>query len=298
MYKRQLEEVRVELDGNRVDLDGTVFTTPGLRGTDLVVKASAPDLERAGRAAAPFVDLPPLPAEPLTLATHISIDDNGYRIDGLEGRLGRAEFSADGRIGTAPDFVGTDLAVESDGPDASLLKAVTGLEIPVAPFQVNGRFERLEDSYRFHRVRVRVGEHQASVDGSLGELPEMIGTDLEIHASGPDTNLYEALAGLPDLPDKPFTLDGRFLGTPDVFSTPEFRLTFGDSHLEGEFKADITGKPAVEARLISRVLDLRRLRDQVVAAKDATHSTPTEAGQARKARGGLVYRDEPLTLAW
>jgi uncharacterized protein involved in outer membrane biogenesis len=194
--------------------------------------------------------------------------------------------------------VGTDLAVESDGPDASLFKAVTGLEIPVAPFQVSGRLERLEDSYRFHRVRVRLGEHRASIDGSLGELPEMVGTDLEIHASGPDTNLYEALAGLPTLPDEPFTLDGRLNGTPELFSAREFRLTFGDSHLEGEFKVDITGKPAVEARLTSRVLDFRRLRDQVEAAENAPRATPSQDNQAAKAHGALLFRDEPLNLAW
>jgi uncharacterized protein involved in outer membrane biogenesis len=294
----ELDTVQATVDGHRATVSGTVAAEPGLAGTDLDITVAVPDLEELGRLTAGLAELPILPPEPLRVSTRLGIDERGYSFEGLAGTLGRAEFTADGRVGRPPRFVGTDLEINSDGPDASLFKAATGLEIPVAPFQVNGRLERLEDSFRFHRIRVRVGEHQVFVDGSLGEPPEFVGTDLEIHASGPDTNLYEALAGLPNLPDTPFTIDGRFHGTPELFSTPEFRLTFGDSHLEGEFKVDITGKPAVEARLNSRVLDLRRLRDQLEVPKDATHVAPSEANDTRRAKGDLLFRDEPLNLAW
>ena len=238
----ELDSVRAEVDGHRVTVSGMVVAEPGLAGTNLDVTVVVPELEELGRLAAGLVELPVLPREPLRVSTRLAIDESGYSLEGLAGTLGRAEFTADGRVGRPPRFVGTDLEIHSDGPDASLFKAVAGLEIPVAPFQFNGRLERLENGFRFHQIGARIGEHRVSVDGSLGELPKLIGTDLVIQASGPDTNLYEALAGLPDLPDKPFTLDGRFSGTPERFSSRDFKLTFGRSDMQGFFAVDITGK--------------------------------------------------------
>jgi hypothetical protein len=169
--------------------------------------------------------------------------------------------------------------------------------VPIAPLEIAGRVEHDDAGFRFYGVTARLGDYRAEVDGTLGEPPKLIGTDLEIHASGPDTNPYEELVGLPDLPDKPFTLDGRFSGTPERFASHDFRLTFGGSDLQGVFRIDITGKPAVEARLTSQILDFSRFRERLEDAEDATPGT-TKASKKTEARGPLLIPDEPVALAW
>ncbi len=184
-----LDGLVAEIDRNRVTFNGTVMPVKGLVGTDVHIEASAADLRQAGRLAAGFTNLPDLPAEPLTLAARLHIDGAGYEIDGLHATLDRAVATVDGRVGPASDLVGTNLTVTADGPSASLFSAFTGVKVPVAPFKVSGRIERSEDLFIFDHVAIRLGGHSVDLHGSLGERPHLIGTDLDLHVSGPGTAL-------------------------------------------------------------------------------------------------------------
>jgi uncharacterized protein involved in outer membrane biogenesis len=292
-----LDEIIAEVQDNRATVSGTLSPSENLAGTDLIIEFDGSDLGEVGRLLTNFVELPELPAEPYTLSGQVVIDDSGYELRDVEATLGDARASVTGRLGSPPEYLGSDLRFDIDGPDASLLSAMSRATMPTAPFELDGHVERRAAVYRFHEISARLGEYRAAINGSLGEMPKFIGTDLEIRASGPDANLYETLFGIPDLPDKPFTLDGRFSGTPERFSTQDFKLTFGGSDVEGVFTVDITGKPAVDARLISRVLDLSHLREQLDVAEDAT-AQRGEAAKETGAKGTLLIPDEPMALAW
>jgi len=288
-----LDGVLAEVDGNRVTLAGTVHPTKGLVGTDVEIEISVPNLGRAGRLADGFTDLPALPADPSTVKTRLQIDEEGYQIKGLRATLANAEASIDGRVGAPPELLGTDLRFNADGPNASLLTSVTGVTVPVAPFQLNGRVERHDAGFQFHGVTARLGEYRAAIDGSLGKLPKLVGTNLEVHASGPGTGLIKELAGLSRLPDKPFKLEGKFNGTPERFTARDFSLTFGPNDLNGSFTVDITGKPNVHARLTSNHLDLReRLEKKDAAPEDASKAAPQTSVKRMR-----LISDEPFDLA-
>jgi len=169
--------------------------------------------------------------------------------------------------------------------------------MPVAPFQIKGRVERDDSGFRFHSITTRLGEYRAEVDGTLGELPNLIGTELEIHASGPGTGLIKELAGVSGLPDRPFKLDGEFTGTPEHFSTQDFSLIFGPSDIEGSLTVDITGKPDVRARLTSNHLDLSRLRERL-EARDEDAEAAAGAEPSPPVKKTQLIPDEPLDLAW
>jgi len=111
-----LNGVVAEVDGNRVSLNGTVQPVQGLVGTALDIEFSAPDLGRAGRLVSGFADLPALPSDPLTLNTRVIVDEEGYRIERLRVTHAKAEISVDGRVGSLPGFLGTDLTINADGP--------------------------------------------------------------------------------------------------------------------------------------------------------------------------------------
>ena len=288
-----VDQVIIEVDHNRIAATGTVTPLNNLAGTDLEFEISGPVLREVGHLVAGFAELPELPAEPYSVTGRVLIDDAGYELHDLEATLAAAVTKINGRVGTPPEFRGTDLTIDADGPNASLVASVFGVTMPL-PFRLSGRIERDGVGYRFHRVAARLGEYRASVNGSLGELPKLIGTDLEIRSSGRGTGLIKQVAGLPNLPDQPFEIVGKFKGTPEIFTARDFKLNFGQSEVAGSFAVDITGKPKVQARLTSTQLDLRGLRERV---EEEDTVTDERTGSARPANQQLVISDEPLELA-
>jgi uncharacterized protein involved in outer membrane biogenesis len=290
-----LEGLVAEIDRNRVTINGTVMPVKGLLGTDLQIELTAPDLGQVGRLAAGLTKLPDLPAAPLTLAARLHIDDAGYEIDGLHATLDQAVARVDGRVGPASDLVGTNLTITADGPSASLFSAFTGVKVPVEPFKVSGGIERTEDLFIFDRVAVRFGGYSIDLHGSLGEKPHLVGTDLDLHLSGPGTGLIAELTGYDKLPDVPFAIGGAFHGTPEKFTTKNLEITLGESDLEGSLGVDIRGKPRVTARFASNHLVLGELAprptsrdDQGPALQTATHSS----------KAGLVFSEKPIDFGW
>jgi len=287
--------VAVMLDGNHATIDGTMHPDRGLIGTDVQIEMTAPDLEKAGRVAATLTKVPVLPAEPLALTTHLHIDEAGYEIDDFHATLDKATATVNGRVGTSDGLVGTNLTVDIDGPNASLFSALTGAKIPEAPFTVRGRIERTEDLFIFDHFAIRLGGHTVDLHGSVGEKPHLIGTDLDLHASGPGTGLIEDLTGFDKLPDKPFSVGGAFFGTPEKFTADNFEVTLGASDLKGSIEVDIRSKPQVTAKLSSNRLDLGELRSRH-SGQDNQKPAPQSARPGSKT--AMVFSSKPIDFGW
>jgi hypothetical protein len=288
-----LDQVIAEVAGNRAEVTGRVMPSRDLVGTDVSFDLRGSDLSEISAFVAGFTDSPDLPKEPYSLTGKIAVDDSGFDLREVELHVADSTARAAGRIGAPPGLLGSDLTIDIDGPSAILITALTGVTTPVAPFEAAGRIERYEAGFRFHGVTTRLGEYRAAVDGTLGELPKLIGTELEIHAAGPDTRLIEEIAGISYLPDRPFTLDGEFSGTSERFSTRGFELTFGQSDIEGSFTVDITGKPDVQARLTSAHLDLSHLRDRLEKA-GVDIEEPADADPPTKRT--TIFSNDPFDL--
>jgi hypothetical protein len=292
-----LERVTAELDGHRVEANGTLVAATDLVGTDIAFSLSGPNLGHAGRMVEEtgLAEPPALPEEPYTLAGGFRIDDTGYELRAVDLTLGTAEGHLDGKIGALPDLYGTDFTIDGDGPNASLFTALTGVTVPVAPFRLHGRVERLESGYRFHDFDVQLGEYRASADGVLGEPPKLIGTDFVLHAEGPNLELVEQLVDLPTLPREPFVVDGHFDGNPRRFKTDKLVVRFGNSDVRGWFRLDLTGKPALQAELESDRVDVARFMSRG-AVREEVEAEEEETPPARK-RDRLIP-DEPFELSF
>jgi len=290
----ELDTVVAEVDRNRITLDGTVLPVDGLMGTDLQIEIKLPDLGQAGQLAAGFTTLPELPAEPFSVKTRLRIDEAGYEINDLQATLANAVAAVDGRIGRTPGFFGTDLTIDSDGPNASLFTAVTGVTIPVAPFKVRGRFQRTDGGFNFDRLSVQLGGYRAYANGSLGEPPRWVGTDLELRASGPGLALFRELTGVHALPDEIFRISGRFKGTPELFTADGLEIVVGDSDLRGSIDVDIRGKPAVTAQISSNNLNLAPYLGHLKGGNDGD-ADQTAASETPK--DALVFSNEPFDFS-
>ncbi len=291
----ELEGVTAHFSGNLLSVDGLLIPKVGLLGTDLVFEIESPDLRDTARLASTWGDLPELPAEPFSLSGRVVVDESGFQLENIEAALANATAHLAGRIGLPPTFSGTDLTVVADGPNASLFTTTTGITVPVAPFRLTGRVERLDSMTFFHSFQAQLGQHQIHIDGILGDPPKLIGTDLEVNAEGPNLSLFRELSGLEKLPEQPYLLDARLDGTMERFSARSLNVRVGPSDLKGSFTVDITGKPAVQAELTSRHLDLRPLLEPLDA-----EGAPTDVAVAPstpKTRSFLIS-DEKIDLAF
>jgi len=262
---------------------------------------SGETLREVGRFAAGIIELPELPDEPYSVTAGVAIDDAGYEIRDLRAALGNATATARGRLGSLPDLHGTDLTINADGPNASLFTALTGVSVPVAPFQVDGRVERLADGFRFHNLRARLGGFSARANGRLGEPPRLVGTDLEVEAEGPSLALIADLAGVPELPDEPFRVEGRFEGDPRSFEAERLSARLGASDVAGSFRIDLEGKPRMQAELRSARFDVRELLKSPESGDkpgtaDPEQAPVAEATQPEKKRGPVIS-DEPFDFS-
>jgi uncharacterized protein involved in outer membrane biogenesis len=292
----RLEHVVAELAGHQIEADGRVVASADLIGTNLAISIGGPDLGHAGRMAGDtgLVELPALPAEAYTVSGGLLVDDTGYELRTVDLTLGSAVAHLSGRIGRLPGLQGTDITVDSDGPNASLFTAVTGVDVPVAPFRVHGRVTRPETGYRFDDLEVQLGEYHLTADGRLGEPPRLIGTDFELRAEGPSLELFEHLPGVPPLPHRPFMVDGHFDGNPRRFTSERFAVRLGESDVRGSFRVDLTGKPSLEAVLQSDRIDVVSYLEQRAARRKALADEQEALPATKRDR---LFPDTPFELA-
>lgn len=291
-----LDGVVVELGTVRVAVDGAVVPSDGLVGTRIELAVAGPDLSSIGRLVSEsgFGEQPDLPTASFSVEGGLEIDDAGYVLRAVEVKLGRGEASLDGRIGEPPAFEGTDLTVDARGPDVSPYGALAGLTLPPEPFRARGRVELLESGARFHEVSAGFGAYHAYVNGTAGEPPEFVGTQLDVRASGPDLALIGDLADRPGLPDEAFELSGHFEGTPEQFTMSDFSGKLGANDLRGSLQVDLREKPAIVGEFHSDQLDLSAL---LAGNEDEPEQTDEEASAEEPEEVvELLIPDEPLDL--
>jgi len=292
----RLGRTRVTLgDGNHIEVEGLVDPHPGLSGSELSVALQGPDLREAGRLAAELVEVPELPAAPFTLAFEVGVEGTGYDIHRLRATLGPAEASLSGRLGVWPDLEGTDLTFDVKGPNAALITAIAGLTVPVAPVDLAGRFIRDSEGFTFQDCHARLADYHASIEGRLGELPRLEGSDLVVRAEGPDLELFRQLLDTGPLPVQPFSVSVHATGSPLQFQVDDLDLRLGDSDLRGFARLGLEDRPRLKVRLESSRIDFRQLLEGRERPEDDGAASET-AGEAAP-RGEKVFSDEPFDLS-
>jgi hypothetical protein len=305
-----LEEVVATAGDNRLTVFGTLTGLPRLGGTDLSLALGGPDASTVGQAVAQAgVDwLEGLPPGPYYVSARLQVDDSGYRLRDLALTLGGIELQADGRMASLSEFVGTEVTVDASGPDASVIGGIVGIEAPAERFEIDGRVEFSDTGTHYHGVRAELGDYRVEIDGSLGKLPKLSGTQLDIHAEGPDTALLaEFLEDGAWLPGQPFAVSGHFEGNPERFHVEELRARLGSSDLSGSLQIDLLGgTPDMQGDLRSEHLNVSELlgmeeapstardgEDEVVAVA-VTEAVPDENGVSEPE---FLISAAPLELA-
>ncbi|HEX6851394.1 MAG TPA: AsmA-like C-terminal region-containing protein [Candidatus Polarisedimenticolaceae bacterium] len=278
------EGVVANVGQDHAAFDGVLGSFPGLVGLDGEVKVSGPSLAGLARF---FAAAERLPVEAYAVAGRVRRTSSGYALEGVFGKAGETAIRLDGTLGAGE----ADLRFDATGPDTSLLASLAGTPLPDGAFEAHGRVARRRAGLLCDEVTVALGEARARVSGTVGAPPDFEGTDLHVHASGPDLSAaLGPVTGLPMLPTDAFEISLEVAGNAERFASNRFSARLGGSDLEGRVSMRLDGRPFVEADLRSGHIDVSALRSGFGVEPPNEESAP--AAEPRR----QVFSEAPLTL--
>ncbi len=200
-----------------VAVDGLIAGTPGLDGTSGHVSVHGPRLASLG----PYFQQPGLPPAPFSITGDVHIEGDACNLTDVIAEVEHTRVAVNGTVMMIERLLGTDIHIESSAPDlrnsGRLLADLTTLpDLPPKPFTLTTRLHVVESGYEIDGLRASLDRAKATIDGRIGDLPSLVGTDLTIEGDGPDASLFNALAGV-TVPVAPFTISGRLQRTDTAF---------------------------------------------------------------------------------
>ena len=294
----RVEGLAAEVGADRVAVDGVLGALPDVASLDAAVKASGPDLAALGRFLAAAGASPParIPAEPFTVTGSVRRVPTGVEIRDARAEAGNVKLGVDGTLGFGAGLLGTDIRLEAEAPDTTMLSQVLGATLPEGTLRASGRLLRIENDLRLEATEVSIGAAHAEASGTFGVMPQLAESDFAVSVEGPDlAAILGPPTGLAPLPADPFALSAHVHGSPERFTADRFNARLGDSDLEGSVSVRLDGKPFVEAELRSKRMDALRLRGELSRTPDTEEK---DAEPAKKTRGedDRLIPDQPLSL--
>jgi uncharacterized protein involved in outer membrane biogenesis len=200
------KDVRQKLSGRignlNLELEGQIGEIATLQQPDLRLELHADELSQVSE----MLGLGSMGEGSLNARGRLSPAPEGvsmeYSVD-----LGAIQASV---AGTADALINTevlDMSVEASGPNLAPLNVIIK-GLPQGAFNLAGRLQKRNATYRFEQVEAKIGDNEARLYGTLGDLPRLTGTSLEFKASGPDLSVFSNLVEIPLAPE-PYVAEGR-----------------------------------------------------------------------------------------
>jgi hypothetical protein len=176
--------VSVLVDGNSAQVDGLIALQPGIRGTDVRVKASGGDLAQLVTL---FAEPTGVPALPYDVNGRLRVTGDGFRLTDITGSLGTTSVSGEGLLVPAAMIAGSHFDVVARGPELEELIESTGdLTVHPGPFELDGKIGFRTDAIELSNVRLDRDTGDARLDLTVGIDREQNYLDFDLAANGRD----------------------------------------------------------------------------------------------------------------
>ena len=225
------ETVTVAVGEGNLSLEGTMGYEPLERDTDIQVRATGSDL-------ASFVAMAGIteyvPAVRFDIRAGLAVGADGYRVRGLDAKLGNNTLKLDGLISRSEDLAGTRVTFSASGPElGDALADTEALKFADGPFDVSGSAELLADAVRLQQIKAEVAGAAATLDAEI-ELPlETASGQFNFAANGP--NLRAVLPVRPrwQPPDSPFDVRAKGSLSDGLWTFEALSAQLADARLSG-----------------------------------------------------------------
>lgn len=237
LNRRQLtfSEAQARIGENTARLDGWLEFDGNVPDADITFAASGPNLSVID----PFLEFDGVPASAFDVNGHIRKDGQNVDFDEVTAAIGDIRIGANGKL----DRQGgedTEVFVSVSGPDVSVLEPMTGLQdMPERPFSASAFLRPDPIGVNLDEAKLTVGTNNLHVDGVIGTIDGLTGTDISIHGFGPELQSVKLLTGTPYLPLGEYDYKGSVGVEGSELSVRSFDVTVVGAKLSANGIADI-----------------------------------------------------------
>lgn len=178
------------------------------------------------------------PGEVLNLHLEAARISGGAKLHSARATLGSNEFVLEGRVGDFPLKQGTDLSFDFSGPDIKRLLLDFGVDadqLPASPYTITGRVEKVPEHYVLHELVAALGEelkYALRASGTLSEDPQLLGSHLDIQASGESLGALADSFEMKNLPYLPFKTEASIDLGSSGYRIDNAQIELGDDRID------------------------------------------------------------------
>lgn len=251
------------------EIEGLIKPVRGLLGSDFSFVLGGPDMAQL---VGEFMNGAVMPAQPYRLAGQLQVRDDGYRLQGVSGKLGTSDLVLDGLLVPRRGIVGSRFEIAAKGNTFDeLVDQFDDIEVRPGPYELSGKVDIQAESIVFNGVELNRAAGNVDLNLELGLPVARRVANFDVRASGPNVqsllSRFEAFAA----DEAPFRidLDGTMDGSAWQFDNLD--VQFGLAKLSASGGLDLAGKTSASQIALSiDVPDLallgtvggRRLRSQ------------------------------------
>lgn len=198
-------ELDLTLPNVAVHITGDVHRPQEGDGLALNVTADAASVKPLAQA----LDLGEVDELPLLLSGRVQRDGNRIELDALRLTIGEHALTGNVLFPNFPRTAGSLVELEAHGPDFAFYQRL--LKRPVSfplPYRAKALLREGSSGAEVVDSLFRIGDHELSVEGALGDFPSYRNSDLRFRLRGPDTEALGDAFGV-TLPQLPYSADGR-----------------------------------------------------------------------------------------
>ncbi len=196
--------LEIDLGDGRIRADGWFETVGVIPNMDIQVQGAGPNLAVFG----PLIRRDGVPAEPFDISGRIQKAGESWQIDDLRAEVGQFVLTAAGSI-VDGDSTANQVQFRATGPDISAFSDITGVRgLPSRPFDISASLRDGRNGIHVEEVIAILGDNRIESSGVLNLDDDLVGTELQISARGPDLSGIAALPDIQNLPTGNFDVGG------------------------------------------------------------------------------------------
>ncbi len=231
----ELEGVEARAGSIAASAGGRLRIHPDPTGTVVTVRIHGPKLSEIADWG---IHTEKLPTDPFSVEGELHVDEGAYRIEHGALQAGPDRATVSGILAARHGRDGLDVSVVASGPSvAGLARFIPHHDsgpvsrLPAQPYTVGGKIVRSASGFELSGLTAAVGEARGRIDGTIGTGERLIGTDLRLEASAPDSSLPAALLAV-TLPEGALSLKGRVERVSGGTRVRDVEASIGDARVK------------------------------------------------------------------
>lgn len=231
-----IDDIAVTIGETRFNLEGEFKDFPDPNNAHASLRLQGPDIGRFSR----LLGLPGKLDGPFNLEGKLEpLPGDRGAVVSLEATTNGLKLAADGNILDTPDFVGSDIRINLNGPTLTTVTTALDLKNTLdAPYSVDAVIERTVGGANIRNGRLALGddaEYTMALAATVTEHVGLLGSHIEVRAQGPSLAALTPIAGFEFHGELPIDLTAELTVVDAGYALEEVWAEFGQN------RATLTG---------------------------------------------------------